>query len=180
MMAQRGFVAVAPDLYRGEVADEPNEARKLAMGLIVDQAIADIQGAADYLTALEIVTPKKVGTMGFCMGGRLSMMMSWMGGDNIGAVVVFYGGGINPSDEQFQQVKVPILGLYGERDGGIPVANIQRWEAKLKEYGKTNEMVIYPGAQHAFFNNTRPAYDQAAAADALRRTLAWFAKHLRA
>jgi carboxymethylenebutenolidase len=179
-MAQQGFVAVSPDLYRGEVASEPDEARKLAMGLILDQALADIQGAANYLTSLESVEPKKVGVMGFCMGGRLSMMMSWKGEANIGAVVIFYGGGINPTDDDLKAVKVPVLGLYGDRDGGIPVANVRRWELKLREFGKTAEMLVYENAQHSFFNDTRAAYNEAAAADAFQRLLRWFRAYLTA
>lgn len=178
LMARNGYAAIAPDLYHGEVAEEPDEARKLAMALIMAEAIDDVQGAADYLTAQSYVEPKKVGVMGFCMGGRITMVMSWEGKENIGAVVTFYGGGLNPTDEQFQAVKVPVLGLYGKEDGGIPEASIRRWEAKLKEFGKINEMVIYDGAPHAFFNDTRPAFRKEAAADALQRTLAWFQKHL--
>lgn len=179
-MAQQGFVAVSPDLYRGEVASEPDEARKLAMALIMDQALADIQGAANYLTSLESVDPKKVGVMGFCMGGRLSMLMSWKGEANIGAVVIFYGGGISPTDDDLKAVKVPVLGLYGDRDGGIPVANVRKWEAKLKEFGKINEMVVYENAQHSFFNDTRASYNEAAAADAFGRLLEWFRQYLTA
>lgn len=179
LMARNGFAALAPDLYRGEVADEPNEARKLAMSLIMDQAVADVQGAADYLTAQPFVSPKSVGVMGFCMGGRIAMTMSWAGKANIGAVATFYGGGLNPTDEQFQAVNVPVLGLYGDQDGGIPVANVERWQAKFAEYGKVNEMVIYKDAPHAFFNDTRPAFRPEAAKDALARTVAWFQKYLK-
>lgn len=109
LMARNGFAAIAPDLYRGEVATEPNEARKLAMELVMDQAIGDVQGAADFLVAQDYVEPKKVGVMGFCMGGRIAMQMSWEGTDSIGAVATFYGGGLNPTDDQFKAVKVPVL-----------------------------------------------------------------------
>src|SRR5262245_25944945 len=83
-MARNGFAAVAPDLYRGEVATEPTEAQKLAMALVMDQAIKDIQGAADYLTAQDYVMPKKAGVMGFCFGGGIAMRMTWMAGTDIG------------------------------------------------------------------------------------------------
>ncbi|GAB4553157.1 MAG: dienelactone hydrolase family protein [Anaerolineae bacterium] len=180
LMARNGFAAIAPDLYRGEVATEPNEARKLAMELVMDQAIGDVQGAADFLVAQDYVEPKKVGVMGFCMGGRIAMQMSWEGTDSIGAVATFYGGGLNPTDDQFKAVKVPVLGLYGADDGGIPVSSVRNWEAKFKEFGKINEMVIYEGAPHAFFNDTRPSFRPEAAKDALARTLAWFKKYLTA
>lgn len=176
-LAGEGFAALAPDLYRGQVAEEPDEARKLAMMLSRDQAIKDIQGAADYLIAQPFVAPKKVGVMGFCMGGGLAMLMSYKG-RGIGAVVVFYGGGVKPTEAEFQAVAAPVLGLYGERDGGIPVESVREWERKFREAGKVNEMVIYPDAPHAFFNDTRPSFREEAAADAWRRTLAWFRQHL--
>lgn len=178
LLARNGFAALASDLYHGEVAAEPAEAQKLAMSLIIDQAIKDVQGAADYLTAQSFVSPKRAGVMGFCMGGRIAMMMSWLGEANIGAVASFYGGNLNPTDQNFKDVKVPVLSLYGELDRGIPVDRIRQWEAKFKEFGKINETVVYEGAGHAFFNDARPAYNPGAARDALRRTLTWFGKYL--
>jgi carboxymethylenebutenolidase len=103
--------------------------------------------------------------------------MSWEG-KGLGAVVVLYGSGIQPTDDQLKTISVPMLGLYGEADGGIPVDRIKTWESKLKEFGKINEMVIYKEAPHAFFNDTRPSYREAAAKDAWVRALAWFRKYL--
>jgi carboxymethylenebutenolidase len=176
-LAERGFVVLAPDLYRGEVASEPSDARRLAMALVREQALADIQGAADYLAAQPFVAPKRVGVMGFCMGGALAMQMAYTGRD-IGASVVFYGGGIQPGDADLAAVTAPILGLYGADDAGIPVAMVEAWGRKLTELGKVNTMVVYPGAGHAFFNDTRPAYNAEAATDAWERTLGWLRTHL--
>jgi carboxymethylenebutenolidase len=175
--ARAGFVALAPDLYHGEIAREPDEARKLAMSLIMDQAIADVQGAADYLVSLDNVQPKQVGTVGFCMGGGISLRMAWDGKDNIGSVVIFYGRG-NPSDEDLDAIHAPILGIFGEQDAGIPVEGVREWEARLKRRGKPVEIVVYPDAGHAFLNDTRPNYRPEAANDAFSRTIAWFVKTL--
>jgi len=176
--AREGFAALAPDLYRGQVAKEPDEARKLAMELDHPKAIKDIQGAVDYLIAQPFVQPKKAGVVGFCMGGGLSLLMSYTG-KNLGAVVVFYGRG-ELDDAKAQQVSAPLLGLFGEADQGIPVEGVRANERKLQAHGKTAEFVIYPGAPHAFFNDTRPhIYHKEAAEDAWRRTLAWFREHLR-
>jgi carboxymethylenebutenolidase len=71
-----------------------------------------------------------------------------------------------------------VIGFWGEADQGIPVANVKQWEAKLKEFGKVNEMHIYPGAGHAFLNDTRPSFNQAASEDAWKRTVDWFKKYL--
>lgn len=168
---------LAPDRYRGEVANEPSDARRLAMGLGHEQALAAIQGTADYLAAQPAMAPKQIGVMGFCMGGALAMQMAYQGRD-IGASVVFYGGGVQPSDAELQAVSAPILGLYGAEDTSIPVQLVEEWRRKLTEYGKTNEFVVYPGAGHAFFNDTRPSYNAEAAADAWGRTLGWLRTHL--
>ncbi len=178
LMARNGFAAVAPDLYRGQVAKEPNEAQKLAMGLIMDQAISDVQGAVDYLGSQDFVKPNKVGVMGFCMGGGIAMRMAWKGTGALGAVVIFYGAGVTPTDDELKAVSVPLLGLYGGDDKSISAENIQMWQTKLKADGKINEMYTYKGAPHAFFNNTRPSYNAEASMDAYKRTLDWFRKYL--
>jgi len=175
--AAEGYVALAPDLYRGEVAAEPDDARRLAMELELDQALVDIQGAVNYLLAQPDVEPKQAGVIGFCMGGRLTMMMSYRG-ENVGAAIVFYGGGVQPTDEELKAISAPLLGIYGEADEGIPVDRIQEWDSKLDVFGKVHEIHIYPDAPHAFFNDERPSYRATASADAWTRTLEWLNTHL--
>ncbi len=174
--AQKGFVALAPDLYRGKIAKEPNDAQRLMMTVQQDQALKDIQGAVDYLDQQDYVSPHKAGVVGFCFGGGLAMMMSYKG-TGIGAVVVFYGT-VKPADADLQNVSVPVLGMYGDKDSNFTVEGINTWADKLKSYGKINQMVIYKGAGHAFFNDTRDSYRALAAQDAWKRTLDWFQKYL--
>lgn len=173
--AQAGYVALAPDLYKGVVATEPDEARKLVMELDMDEAVREIEQAIDFLLQQDFVRGDKAGIVGFCMGGRL-VLMTALTSDRLGAAVAFYGSPLTP--EQVPQVKAPILGLYGSQDGGIPVANVRAMEQALEEAGIEHEIVIYEGAGHAFFNDTRASYHPEAAADAWQRTLAWFAAHL--
>ncbi|MBZ0297798.1 MAG: dienelactone hydrolase family protein [Anaerolineae bacterium] len=175
--ANVGYVALAPDLYRGQVANEPDEARKLAMALQRPQAVKDIQAAVDYLLAQTFVIPKKAGVVGFCMGGRLA---GWMAieGHGIGAVVVFYGSDGPLDDEAVAKISVPMLGLFGEKDGGIPVDVVRENEQKLKAQDKVCDFIIYPGAGHAFFNDQRASYHPEAAQDAWQRTLNWFHTYL--
>jgi len=176
--AREGFVALAPDLYHGQVALEPDEARKLAMELTHPRAIKDIQGAVNYLIAQPFVEPKQAGVVGFCMGGGLALLMTHAG-QNLGAVVVFYGRG-ELDDETAQQVSAPLLGLFGEADQGIPVEVVRANERTLKAHGKVAEFVIYPGAPHAFFNDTRPhIFRKEAAEDAWKRTLNFFKANLK-
>jgi carboxymethylenebutenolidase len=167
-------------LYHGQVAEEPDEARKLAMELDRPQAIKDIQGAVNYLIARDDVTPKKAGVVGFCMGGGLSAMMAYQG-KNVGAAVIYYGNVRDLStDEVVSQVSVPLMGNFGEADQGIPVDTVEAAEAKLKELGKTADFYIYPGAPHAFFNDDRPhIYHEEAAKHSWQRTLSWFRQHLK-
>lgn len=176
--AAEGYVALAPDLYRGQVALEPDDARRFAMELELDQALIDIQGAVNYLIALDEVQPKQAGVIGFCMGGRLTMLMSYRG-EHVGAAVSFYGGGLEPSDDDLRAISVPLLGIYGELDQGIPLDRIHAWDQKLDEFDKVHEIHIYDGAEHAFFNNERRAYHPEAAADAWEKTKAWLAKYLK-
>jgi carboxymethylenebutenolidase len=174
--AREGFIALAPDLYHGHVTQEPDEARKLAMGLDRNRAVAEITAAAQYLKAMEKVSPNKIGVVGWCMGGGLALSTAASSSD-IGAAVAFYGRPLDVSDTA--KLTAPVLGLYGELDQGIPVDAVHAFERELKAHNITHEIHIYPGAQHAFFNETRPhIYHAEAAKDAWQKTLAWFRKYL--
>ncbi len=173
--AREGFVALAPDLYHGKEAAEPDEARKLAMALDRARAVAEIIAAARYLKALDAVAPKKVGTVGWCMGGGLSLSAATTG--EIATAIAFYGRPLDASDTA--KLRVPVLGLYGEMDQGIPVDAVRAFESELKKHNVPHAIHIYPGAPHAFFNDARPhIYKQDAAEDAWRKSLAWFGKYL--
>ena len=175
--AHEGFVALAPDLYHGETAKSPDEAGKLMMALNIEQTEKDLRGAIEYLLAHEATTGAKVGTVGFCMGGVLSLYAASKN-EQVGACVVFYG--IHPKVKpDLENLRAPVLGLYAERDEFVPPAQVRELEARLKALGKSAEMHIYPGTDHAFFNDTRrEVYDPAAAEDAWRRTIAFFREHL--
>lgn len=173
--AAKGFVALAPDLYHGQAASEPDEARKLAMALDRDRAVTEIGAAARYLKGLSTVNSQKVGVVGWCMGGGLSLSAAAEDGD-IGAAVCFYGRPLSEADTA--RLEVPVLGLYAGEDHGIPVADVRAFESELERHGVPHEIHLYEEAHHAFFNNTRPVYDPEAAADAWNRVLAWFRTYL--
>jgi carboxymethylenebutenolidase len=175
--AGEGFVALAPDLYHGVVATEPDEARKLVMELDMAQAVKEIQRGIDFLQEQSYVVGPKVGVVGFCMGGGLALQTALAEAD-LGAAVAFYGRPLAP--DQAGQVKAPVLGLYGAEDQGIPVADVEAMDTALKEAGVESEVQVYEGAGHAFFNDTAPSYNADAAKDAWPRTLDWFRKHLSA
>jgi carboxymethylenebutenolidase len=175
--AAQGFVALAPDLYHGESTTSPDEAGKLMMALDIDRAEKDLRGASQFLLAHPGVTGARVGTVGFCMGGALSLYAASKN-EQVGACIVFYG--IHPKVRpDFDNLRAPVLGFFGERDESVTPAKVRALEEELKEHGKSAEMHIYPGAGHAFFNDARPeAYNPQAAADAWRRTLDFFRANL--
>ncbi len=172
--AGEGFIALAPDLYHGQVATEPDDARKLVMSMNMDVALSEIRAAMSYLTAMEPVEPKTVGIIGFCMGGRLTLATASTGDDRIGDVAAFYGGGVQPTPEFVKGIAVPVLAVYGEEDQGIPAEQREALAAEMDRQEKTFDMVVYPGAQHAFMNDMRPAYNENAASDAWTRAVQWF------
>jgi carboxymethylenebutenolidase len=174
-LASEGFVALAPDLVHGVVVSEPDEARKMVMELDMEEAVREIQHAIDFLLAQEYVTGPAVGIVGFCMGGRLALQTARVEED-LEAAVAFYGSPLEPGAAR--EVKAPLLGLYGAQDGGISEASVRSMERALDEAGIENEIHIYQGAGHAFFNDTAASYRPEAAADAWRHTLDWLHGHL--
>lgn len=175
--AAAGFAAIAPDLYNGQVATEPDEARKLRMALVWDEALAVIQGAINHLVGQSQVSPKKVGVTGFCMGGGLT----WHAAaklDHVGAAVPFYGGGPEMSDEEVARIGAPVLAIFGELDQGVSPQVANQRAGQMDRAGIKHETIIYPNAQHAFFNDTRAACNPEAAADAWQRMLNFFKEAL--
>ena len=176
--AAEGFVALAPDLYHGRATTSPDEAGKLMMALDIDETEKDLRGAINYLLEHPAVTSAQVGTVGFCMGGALSLYAATKN-EQVGACVVFYGG--HPKVKyDLENLHAPVLGLYAGRDNFVTPASVRELEARIKELGKSAEMHIYADADHAFFNDDRPeVYNRKAATDAWQRTIAFFREHLK-
>jgi carboxymethylenebutenolidase len=175
--AGEGFVALAPDLYHGQVTAEPDEAGKLMMAMNIGQAAKDLAGAVDYLAGHEATTGSKVGCVGYCMGGGLALYLASLK-PAIGACVIYYG--VLPGAQpDLEKVQAAVLGHYAENDQFASPAAARDLEAKLKSLGKQVEFHIYPGTQHGFFNDTRPEQHNAqASAQTWERTLAFFRQHL--
>src|SRR6185369_3580795 len=176
--AAEGFVALAPDLYHGKSTTSPDEAGRLMMALQIDEAEKDLRGASTFLLDHEATSAGKVGTVGFCMGGALSLYAATKN-SQVGACVIFYGG--HPSVKpDLPNLQAPVLGLYAERDDFVTPQSVRELEQRLKELGKSAEMHIYPQADHAFFNDERPqVYNPEAAQDAWQRVLNFFGAHLK-
>jgi carboxymethylenebutenolidase len=175
--ATEGFVALAPDLYHGQVASEPDEAGKIMMSMKIDEAAQDMGGAADYLTTLDAATGDKIGCVGWCMGGGLSLYLATLK-PAIGACVIYYG--VLPGAQlDLSKLQAAVLGHYAENDAWASPASARELEMKLKSLGKDVEFHVYPGAEHGFFNDTRPeVHKSGAAQQTWERTIAFYRKHL--
>ncbi len=174
--AAEGFTALAPDLYHGKTATEPDGAGKLFMALNIAQAEKDLRGAAQYLAGHS--STAKLGAVGFCMGGQLALFAATLN-PSIGACVNFYG--VHPNVKpDYTKLAGPVLGLFAEKDGFVTPQVARELDAAIRKAGKPSEIHIYPGVDHGFFNDDRPdVYSKAAAEDAWRRTLTFFRQHLK-
>jgi carboxymethylenebutenolidase len=172
--AGEGFVALAPDLYRGTVTRSPDEAGKLLMALNIAEAEKDLRGAVEHLRG---ITGRPVGTVGFCMGGALSLFAACSNPEAVGACVVYYGG--HPKVQfDFDRLRAPVLGHWAEDDGSVN-ANVPRYREELGRRGRPFEFYSYPGTKHAFFNDERPeVYRRDAAELSWQRTIQFLNAHL--
>ena len=168
--AEAGYVVLAPDLYRGESATSPDDARRLMMSLDLPFAAEAVGGAAEYLHAHDAVHPKRIGALGFCMGGQLALYAATVHPEMIDAVVDFYGV-FNPGVPlDLRALKAPVLAHFGVHDASIPRDRADRLLRDIAHAGGDCDGYFYE-AGHAFFNDSRPAaYDAAAAALAWNRT----------
>jgi carboxymethylenebutenolidase len=176
-LAREGFVALAPDLYRGESADGPDAAGRLMLALDISRALGDLEAAVAELLNTDAVTGSKVGVVGFCMGGQLALAAGCRN-RRIGAVADFYGVHPNvPTD--FSGCSARVLAVFAENDDFIPREAVSRLAADLEAAGVPASVRTIPGAQHAFMNDSRPdVYGAAAAADGWDALLAFFRAEL--
>lgn len=180
--AAEGYVAIAPDLYSRlghALTTDPGEAGKLMNTLRQEDGLKDLNATVVYLRSVPEVDAGRIGVTGFCMGGSYALMLPCVNQD-IKAAVPFYGQVPNP-DTPLQKLACPILYIYGEDDGWITKADVQRLAAALKKYNKPGEIKTYPGAPHAFFRDVdKSVYRPEAAKDAWARALKFFKQHLNA
>jgi carboxymethylenebutenolidase len=178
--AGAGFVALAPDLYHGQkvAPGEPDEAGKAMMAMKMDQAARDMSGAVDEL--LRRSSGDQVGVIGFCMGGGLALVLATQRPDAVAAVVPCYG--IVPwpdATPDYAAMSAAVLGHYAEKDEYFTPEAANALADQLRSLGKSVEIVIYAGADHAFFNDTRPeVYHAEASRELWDRTLEFFGAHL--
>jgi carboxymethylenebutenolidase len=178
-LAREGYVALAVDLYRGKVTDKQEEAHQLMSGMPQDRAIRDLKAAVAHLKTRPDVRANRIGSIGWCMGGKLSLLLASEEPTLAGAVAYY---GAPPTDSAaIARIKAPVLGNFGGEDKGPSPEQVRAFEAAMKKAGKDVDVKIYPGAGHAFANVNNPwkGYREEAAKDAWSRTVAFFARHLK-
>ena len=157
-LAEEGFVALAPDLYHGDIAEhtEMDKANELMQSLPPDRAARDMAGAIDYLLGHEAVDGHRVGVIGFCMGGMLTLMISALQGDRVAAAVPFYGAPLGEMAPDWSGLTASVQGHFAEKDDFFGPEAIKALEAQLKGLGKDVDFIVYPGTGHAFANEENP------------------------
>jgi carboxymethylenebutenolidase len=176
--AEEGFVALAPDLYRGETTEQPSEAEQKMMAMNMDQAEKDMRGAVDYLTEHEAYDGSGIGSVGFCLGGGLAVWAA-TANDKVDAVVTYYY--VMPHGKpDFSKVQAPVQGHFGTNDDFVPVEDAQALEKELNDAGADAKFEFYEGAGHAFANDhdRLGTYDEGKAKEAWRKTIDFLRRHL--
>lgn len=180
-LAVAGFVALAVDHYRGVETTEPDEAQKLMMGLKVAEAGSQLAAGAEYLLSRPEVSSSNIGTVGFCMGGGLSLLAPTVS-DSITAAVAFYPAmpwpDYHPDWSRYAGKSAMIHKAQADEEHAGP--RIAEYQGKIEAAGGSVTIFDYPNSDHAFFNDDRPeVYNEAHAHLAWERSLEFFRKHLR-
>ena len=178
-LAKEGFLVLAPDGFRGSVATTPEQAMKQVTTTPPAQIAGDLDAALSFLRSHPLADPARVATVGFCFGGTQSMFQSTRQAD-LAATVIFYGGGPMQDASALGSMgrSGPVLGIYGEQDSSIPVAQVRAFENALKSRGISSTITLYPGVGHAFVKSN--TYRNGAAAEqAWRQMVAFLAGALK-
>jgi len=177
-LAGQGYVALAVDLYRGKVADNPDLAHELMRGLPEDRATRDVRAAYDFLASQASVKKDRIGSIGWCMGGGYSLDTA-LAEPQLAATVINYGH-LATEPAELKKINAPILGLFGGQDRGITPDDVKKFQQSMEKLGKKIEVKIYPDAGHAFENpNNKQGYRAEDAADAWQRTVDFLAATLK-
>ena len=176
-IAAEGYVALAPDLYHGQITAEPDEAEKIMMGLEESRALVDMNGAVAALQAREDVRSERIGVTGFCLGGGMSLLLA-MHNPSVRAAAPFYG---IPGEGMgaASQIEGAVMGFFAGRDEWVNAEAVGSIRAALEANGVRHELHMYEGSEHGFFNDTNAGvYDAEAAGDAWGRLVEFFGAEL--
>jgi carboxymethylenebutenolidase len=176
-LADLGYVALAVDLYRGKVATTPEVAHELVRGVPEDRAARDLRAAFDFLASQPNVKKDRIGSIGWCWGGGMSLKVALLE-PTLAAEVINYGPP-NTDAADLKKINASILGIYGGQDRGIRPEDVKKFQQGLEQLGKKVEIKIYPDAGHAFENpNNKQGYRPEDTADAWKRTVEFLGRTL--
>jgi carboxymethylenebutenolidase len=173
-LAAEGYVALAVDLYDGQVTSEPPEALKLMTSVPLAQGTARLADAVDFLLAHEAVTGESLGAVGYSMGGGYVLVLAAQAGAKLSTVVSYYGV-VNGQDPDFSGVKAKVLGHFGEQDAFVPTDRAHQLTSAVRDQSGTDvQLLLYPRG-HSFANeqNLLGTYDKGDGDLAWERTLAF-------
>jgi len=175
-LAGAGYLALAVDLYEGEVAEDRDEASRLARGSgeRTEQLLDNLHQAIEHLRSAGV---ERIGVIGWCFGGGWSLRTALAFPDQVDAAVIYYGR-LTTDTAELEALSSPVLGIFGALDDGIPVATVKEFQAALGALDKEATIHIYEDADHAFANPSGTHYNETAAEDAWAKTLAFFSLHL--
>ena len=177
-LSDKGYAALAIDLYRGKIATTPDIAHEIMRGVPEDRAKRDLHAAFEFLASQPNVKKDRIGAIGWCMGGGYSLDVA-LQEPTLAADVINYGHLATDLDA-LKKINAPILGSFGGQDHGITPDDVHKFEAALKQLGKPVDIKIYDDAGHAFENpNNKDGYRAADTADAWKRTVDFLAMTLK-
>jgi len=176
-LAAEGYIVLAVDLYSGDIAATPSEAQHRMTRVVEnqDRATENIRQAFEFVN-LTAGAPR-IASLGWCFGGGWSLNTAMLFPHELDAAVIYYGQ-VTDDEEDLRPLDMPILGIFGGADQGIPVASVNAFKDALERLRKDHEVYIYPNAEHAFANPTGNAYDPEAAEDAWQKTLTFLGRTL--
>jgi carboxymethylenebutenolidase len=176
-LARIGYVALTPDLYGGKLGADPGLAQEMMRALDDDKALAIVRESISYLRTFDGVSARPVATIGFGMGGRLSLEAALKGAD-VQATVIIYGNVVT-TREAVAPIKAPLMGIFAGRDAGIPAADVKKFETALKESGKDAKIMQNDGVGHGFMNEDRADFEAEYSKDAWIVMRKWLASKLK-
>jgi carboxymethylenebutenolidase len=176
-LAGEGYIVLAVDLFGGETATTPEQARQQMLRVVENQQAAEENMRQAYEFVNSTAGAPRIGSLGWSFGGGWSLNAAMLFPDELDATVIYYGQ-VTDDEQKLRPISAPILGLFGAQDKGITVESVQNFEAALERLRKNYDIHIYPGVDHAFANPTGTAYNAAAAEDAWQKTVEFLNLHL--
>jgi carboxymethylenebutenolidase len=181
LLAGQGFVVLAADLYKGQVANTTKRAMELVQTVRNNQSSStnNLQSAVKYLSSLPNVNSSKIVSLGWCFGGGQSLQLALNSKEHpLAATILYYGTPLVTDKESLSKIKWPLLGIFGNKDQSIPLDEINQFRTSLNQSGVKNEVLVYNGVGHAFANPSGDNYAPKETEDAWEKTLSFLKKYV--